>query len=106
MVRKPFPDSATDGPSRLAHLNSIDTVEQAENAVDSLNRPALVSIARELRMPGIARLQVPDLKREIVSSTVERRLDSVAVRKFAGPNPTPLQQEELAYREQRLHQHQ
>lgn len=88
MVRRPFPPSATDARSRVEHLRSIDTVEQAQDAVADLGRGELLEMARELSVPGAGRLNVEELRREVVFATVGRRLESIATRGFAGRSPS------------------
>lgn len=89
MVRKPFPADATTPAARIAHLRSIDTREQARDALaDIRSRRDLEAMARELDIPRAGRLTADELRSEILQVTVGRRIDTIARRGFTGPNPS------------------
>ena len=61
--------------------------EDAAALLVGLRKPQLVEMARTLGIPGVSKATVADLRREIVDSTVGRRLDSIATRGFRGARP-------------------
>jgi hypothetical protein len=85
-AHQPFTPSPTT--TELLHrFETIETRAEAATQLTTLKKAALLDIARALSIPGASKLTVPNLRTEIVESTVGRRLDSVAIRGFDGSRP-------------------
>jgi hypothetical protein len=98
MVRTPTPakKAAAPAPERLTPSETLTRLsdqenplsrEQAQDMVSGFNKTQLQEMAKELSIPGRAKLTKPELQREIVEATVGRRQDSVAIRGFTEGRP-------------------
>lgn len=84
---QPGPTTPKDILDRISSFDDPPSREEAHRLLEPLSKPDLVSMARELSIPGAAGKNKADLRQEIVEGTAGRRLDSIATRGFRGVRP-------------------